>query len=68
MKLLLSYGTKALFYLAIVLGAVIFLTILAQALAIAFYAAAFLAAVCSVGYLYRRLNDDSNLSKNSGPS
>ena len=58
MKLLQTFGTKTLLYTGVVLGVVLFLTLLAQALAIAFYAAAFLVAVCAVGYLYNRLTDD----------
>ena len=57
MKLMQFYGTKALLYLAIVLGAVLFITLLAQALALAFYAAAFLATVCAVGYFYHRITN-----------
>ena len=68
MKLIETLGTKALLCIGVVLGAVLFLTILAQALAIAFYAAAFFAAVCAVGYCYHRITNDSKHTNGSEPS
>lgn len=68
MQRLKTLGTKALLYMGVVFGAVLFLTILAQALAIAFYAAAFFAAVCAVGYFYHRITDDSQHTDGTKPS